>query len=124
MPGPVSCHGCDVPVMCEAGSAGGSLSIVPFLSKEKEAPVTSALAIRSGIRKREDFPNRCANRGVRYGRVQLNAINQIGLGRICSGTVWKSGLFRFLAAVSQLYLVLQHAVALCARIGVLALRAQ
>ena len=124
MPGPVMCHACDEPAGCEAGSAGGSLSLDTFISEEKETLVISASEIQPGIRKREGFPNRCANRGVQYGRVQLNAINQIGLGRICRGPVWKSGLFRFLAAVSQPYVVLQRAVVLSARIGVLGLRAQ
>lgn len=119
VPGPVLCHAWDVPAGREAGCAGGSLSLDAFVSEEKEAPVTSASEIQPGIRKREDFPNRCANRGVQYGRVQLNAINQIGLGRICRGPVWKSGLLRFLAAVSQPYVVSQHAVALYAHVGVL-----
>lgn len=122
MPGPVVCHAWDVPAGCEAGSAGGSSSLDTSISEEKEALVISASEIQPGTRKGEDFPNRCANRGVQYGRVQRNAINQIGLGRICRGPVWKSGLFRFLAAVSQPYAVLQHGVALYVPVGVLGLK--
>lgn len=106
----------------EAGSPSRSSSLDASISVEKEALTIPALEIQPGIRKREDFPNRCANRGVRYGRVQLNAMKQIGLGRICRGPVWKSGLFRFLAAVSQPYAVLQHAVASCVHVGVLGLK--
>lgn len=108
--------------VCEAGSAGGSSSLDTSTGEEKAALVISTSEIQPGIRKREDFPNRCTNRGVQYVRVQLNAMNQIGLGRIYRRPVWKSGLFRFLAAVSQQYAVSQHALASYVHVGVLGLK--
>lgn len=57
------------------------------------------------------------------GGSDFNATNKIGLGGICRGSVWKSGLFRFSAAVSQPSVVWQHSVTLC-WCWVLGLRAQ
>lgn len=88
-----------------------------ILREEKEVPVTSASEFQPGIRNQEYFPNCCADSGVQYGRVQLNAINQMGLGGIYRGPVWKSGLSTFVAAVSQPYTGLQHVVVLCVHAG-------
>lgn len=81
--------------------------------------MTSASEIEPGIRNREDFPHCCANRGVRYGRVRLNALNQIGLGRICRGPVWKSGLFKvFSSRVTSVCSVATRCCVVCSHQGV------